>query len=398
VFIDACHHPLLATPFEITRENALDLLSLCDEFHAISVQAQVQAFLDSNAHSMLLPAVKRSLEHGHDTSGLEHRLKSNLSDFLDEADLRTLPLSFLARVISFGDRAAVDELKFDRIFRFCLRVLDERGASASVLFHGLDLRQCSAGQLHELHSRDSFLWALVADSVPAALIGLPSAAAEFRELFAAEHSEVERLTAQHREMVALCARQGEKLDALTARVAAIECFGSVRFFPLKIGPPPDGIVAYLTRKHGGNPAAKGAVAVTLSGKYENHRMGPNALDLATDTDACAGTTADSAQYIDFDFRAMRVRPTHYWIRSYCVGSAHLKSWALQCVDDLGPPIELDRRTNTSELNGRGKAASFEIAHPTRCRVIRLISTDSTHYPGNWRVIISGFELFGYLLE
>jgi hypothetical protein len=393
------------------------------------VQTQVQAFVDGNARSMLVPAIKRSLKQGSETSALEQRLKANLADFADDAELRALPLGFLTRVISFTDRvpAAENRVEFDRIFAFCLRVLDERGSEASVLFHGLDLGRCSAGQIHELHSRAYFLWAFVADSFPSTLIGLASTAAKYRELFEAEHSEMERLQihqremarrleaqqrelaerlqtehraaaerlqAESREMAELCARQGRALQDLSERVEWAE---TSLAFPLKIGPPPDGIVAYLTRKHGGNPATKGVVTVTLSSTWEVGRMGPNVFDFMTDTNACAGRIRTEAQWIDFDFHEMRVRPTHYWIRSYA-GFAHLKSWVLQCVDDSDHPVNLDEQTDTVVLNSSYAIATFAVAHPRRCSIIRLKTTGHTHISGNWRVIISGFELFGSLRE
>jgi hypothetical protein len=279
-------------------------------------------------------------------------------------------------------------------------MLDDQGSNASILFVGLDLRRCSTAQIRELQSRNSFQWSVVADSLPSTLVSLISTVENYKQLFESEHSELQQFRSEHREMKQICDRQSQVIEDLIARVARLEVGPSFLSFPLKVGPPPDGIVAYLIRKHGGNPATLGFVKVDLSSVYDNGRLGSNLFDFMTPSDACAGKTSDTSQWIDFDFQAMHVIPTHYWIRSYNSGpnGAHLKSWVLQCIDNQERPVELDSRVDTTVLNSAHAIETFNVAHPMECRVLRLKSTSPTHWAGNWRVIISGFELFGLLRE
>jgi hypothetical protein len=404
VFIDGCHQLLHSKPFEITRDNFLELDLLCEEFQIRSLQQQVHTFINTNDRSLLIPSIQQFLKQGRPTTDLERQLKAHLLDFLDDPELPTLPLNVLARVITFSGRIPTENNRneFDRLFKFCLQLLDDQASSASMLFVGLDLTHCSASQIHDLHSRNSFLWAFLADSFPSTLITLISTIDKYKQMFETEHSEFEKFRFEHQEMKQLCDRQGQMIHEFSARMTTLEVRTSFLSFPLKLGPPPDGIISYLTRKHGDNPARLGLIKVDLSSVYSNDQLGPNVFDFMESSYACAGSGYETSQWIDFDFQKMRVKPTHYWIRSYSASNSgvHLKSWVLQCVDDEKRPVELDSRVNTEILNSAHAIGAFEIAHSMECRVVRLKSTSPTHWKGcaNWRVAIAGFELFGLLRE
>jgi hypothetical protein len=188
------------------------------------------------------------------------------------------------------------------------------------------------------------------------------------------------------------------LDALQELMVDMSC--STHFL-IKSGPPPDGIVAYLTRKCGTNPARNGIVDVTLSSRYNDNRLGPNVFDFMTSTDACATSGHTGPPWISFDFQGMSVVPTAYWIRSWCgaAGSAHPKSWVLEGCQDPAQQnwVELDRRDDTTVLNGVHAMGTFTVSQPRKCQILRLRATSPTHH-GSWYVVISGFEIFGYLRE
>jgi hypothetical protein len=172
-------------------------------------------------------------------------------------------------------------------------------------------------------------------------------------------------------------------------------------FPIKSGPPPDGIVAYLTRKSGCNPARNGIVDVTLSSRCSDNRLGPNTFDFMTSTDACTNHARGEPEWISFDFKTMVLVPTAYWIRSFSMNanSAHLKSWVLEGREQPDQPdwVELDRRDDTTVVNGPHAVETFAVSQPRKCRNIRLRVTGPTHC-GPWQVVMSGFEIFGYLRE
>jgi hypothetical protein len=91
----------------------------------------------------------------------------------------------------------------------------------------------------------------------------------------------------------------------------------------------EGIISYLTKKHGGNVHEKGIV--TITSKSVNPRYPPtNVADLTSDR--WFNSKKEPDQWVRWDFREMRVCPTHYtitapWLKSWVVeGSLDGESW------------------------------------------------------------------------
>jgi hypothetical protein len=88
---------------------------------------------------------------------------------------------------------------------------------------------------------------------------------------------------------------------------------------------------------------------------------------------------------------MRVRPTHYTIRT-----AYLKSWVVESSLDFVNWTEIDRKTDTQDFYG-WEMASFPVSKSAECRFIRLTQTGKRH--NGWdNLVINAFEVFGILLE
>jgi hypothetical protein len=87
------------------------------------------------------------------------------------------------------------------------------------------------------------------------------------------------------------------------------------------------------------------------------------------------------------------------IRSYYAGPGanNLRAWVVEGSIDRVEWIQLDRRDDNSELNGRHIARLFEISHPGEYQFIRLRQTGKNHANTD-SLIISGFEVFGTFLE
>jgi hypothetical protein len=60
-------------------------------------------------------------------------------------------------------------------------------------------------------------------------------------------------------------------------------------------------------------------------------------------------------------------------------------------------IEIDRRDNNNDLNGKNISRQFAISHPDEFQMIRLRQTGKNH-AGSDCLIFSAFELFGTFLE
>jgi hypothetical protein len=97
--------------------------------------------------------------------------------------------------------------------------------------------------------------------------------------------------------------------------------------------PLDGIMAHLATKCGGNVADKHVVEVMASSHYDRN-MPKNAADVTVNTiwESISGQDA----WLRYNFRDMRLRVTHYSLRSHHSGSVNgnnPKSWVIEISDD-----------------------------------------------------------------
>jgi hypothetical protein len=170
-------------------------------------------------------------------------------------------------------------------------------------------------------------------------------------------------------------------------LCAIEIFGHLSrgSFPLTREMSLDGIISYLTRKHDGNVQDKGIVLMTSkSARSDDPRLTLRNVTVLTD-DSQFWSEDQPGQWVCWDFRELRILPTHYTLRSY-----PLKSWVVEGSLDGRIWTEIDRRRDD-------KARSFAVAKSTECRFIRLAQTGKSR-SGSDRLIISAVEFFGTLFE
>jgi hypothetical protein len=141
-------------------------------------------------------------------------------------------------------------------------------------------------------------------------------------------------------------------------------------FPMTAPQSLEGIISYLTKKHG-NVHEKGIVTIT-------HR------------EWLLNSTDDRHQWVCWDFREMRVRPTHYTIRGLL-----LKSWVVEGSLDGESWTEIDRQTDNQDFEGYWHTASFAVSKPAECRFIRWNAV-SSFFNSNHKDF--AFEFFGTLSE
>jgi hypothetical protein len=107
---------------------------------------------------------------------------------------------------------------------------------------------------------------------------------------------------------------------------------TVDTFPFRPSSPLDGTISHLTAKFGGNVHDRGVVHITANRAYDDHSSyaAKNVVDLGTDSYFYSANGAN--QSICFDFKKMKITPTHYSIPTDGGGSNyhHLKSWVLEC--------------------------------------------------------------------
>jgi hypothetical protein len=136
----------------------------------------------------------------------------------------------------------------------------------------------------------------------------------------------------------------------------------------------DGIISYLHAKHGGHLHEQAIVRVTSkSVDQDDPRYFPkSALDPNPATYFCSRN--EPGQWICWDFRDRRVRPTHYAIRA-----TGIKSWVLEGSLDGENWTEIDRQMDNLRFGGQ-KTVAFPLSTQTELRFIRytLVKNNSDH--------------------
>jgi hypothetical protein len=143
-------------------------------------------------------------------------------------------------------------------------------------------------------------------------------------------------------------------------------------FPLKEAKPLDGVISYLTRKLGGNVHDKGIVTITSKSVLDDPKYAArNVVDLTSDSAFCS--QSEPGQWVCWDFRKMRARPTHYTVKCYS-----LKSWVVESSLDGKAWTEIDRKTDSEDFKAGWRTASFAVSKSAECRFIRLTQTGKRH--------------------
>jgi hypothetical protein len=155
----------------------------------------------------------------------------------------------------------------------------------------------------------------------------------------------------------------------------------------------DGIIAQLTRDHGGNVHDVGIVDISAKSVRSSY-FARNVADLQTTTYFSSENAPD--QWLCFDFKNRQVRPTHYSIHAHS-NNHYLRSWTLEGSVDGSSWISLADEKNNSTTNSTRRIGTFSVEKSAACRFIRLRQTGKSAY-GNDYLILYAFEIFGELIE
>jgi hypothetical protein len=95
-------------------------------------------------------------------------------------------------------------------------------------------------------------------------------------------------------------------------------------FSLKEAKSLDGVISYLTRKHGGNVHGQDIVTITSKSVRDDEPTCAlrNVADLTSES--FFNSKNEPGQWVSWDFHGMRVLPAHYTIRS-----EDLKLWVIE---------------------------------------------------------------------
>jgi hypothetical protein len=152
-------------------------------------------------------------------------------------------------------------------------------------------------------------------------------------------------------------------------------------------------------KCGGDVHDKGLVEITASSVWNNNPRSAPGNAAGLESNSCFESKDTPDQWISWDFKALRIDPTHYSIRASRWGSCyftqvgHLKSWAVEGSDDGASWTEIDRHENNSDFNSDLAVKTFAVSRSGSFRRIRLRQIGPNH-SGNNCLALNAFEVFG----
>jgi hypothetical protein len=160
------------------------------------------------------------------------------------------------------------------------------------------------------------------------------------------------------------------------------------------GCPFDGVISYLTKKHGGDLVRREIIAATSSTVHQQTFVAANALDLSGKSLMATENVANS--WLCYDFKGLAIEPTHYSIRSrYNHDANHPRHWTLEESMDGEQWAELAREENRDELVGISRSFTFSTQSKSFVQMVRLRQTGKESSGANF-LVLSCFELFGTL--
>jgi hypothetical protein len=161
--------------------------------------------------------------------------------------------------------------------------------------------------------------------------------------------------------------------------------------PMKTEKSLDGIISYLTKKHGGNVHEKGIVTITSKSIYHENPLlaPPRVADFTSDDYFCSHNAP--GEWLCWDFGEMRIRPTNYAVKDL-----FLRSWVLQGSLDGKSWTEIDRQRDNQDFQ-KLSWASFTVSNPAEFRFIRLTQTDKSYGRADI-LVLHAVEFFGTLSE
>jgi hypothetical protein len=183
--------------------------------------------------------------------------------------------------------------------------------------------------------------------------------------------------------------EGSSADNPRVRIPGTRC-------EFRDGGALNGVIHFLTRKHGGDVIERQVVKVIASSE---RRFGAPARSIVDFASLASRYLSDhtTAGWIGYDFLQSVILVTHYTLKSHLVPC--LRTWVFEGSLDEGQWFELDKRVDVGDIDGMYKAATFEIAHPQKCRAVRVRQTGPAHndatYPGDFFALCA-MEVFGTL--
>jgi hypothetical protein len=211
VFVNYVNNSSSGTP-QLSPSTVFDVLSLATFWQMFALESLCENFINENIRILLIPAVNFLNSDRYHADAVAVSIRENLSDLVTDECLRGLPINWLHKILHFPEE--YESGPFQRIFDFAVKVYEEQGPTASLLFEGLDLRRLNWIQLRALTSFPNFVWSFVASSLHNTTLALLEDNAALRLRLTVVEKDLGELAVSQSRIVALHKSQQATLGQL----------------------------------------------------------------------------------------------------------------------------------------------------------------------------------------
>lgn len=171
---------------------------------------------------------------------------------------------------------------------------------------------------------------------------------------------------------------------------------SITKYPFKYNKQFEGIIYHLLEKNKD-------IQISASSVFDELYKPENSINFDNKQSAFYSLNI-SDSFLCFDFKNIKVKPSHYSIRSNNWGDEnwyHLQNWVIECSNDEVEWRIIDSHQKDKSLNSRSASKTFEIQEKLNendfYRYIRIRQT-GINTSGNYELIISAIEFFGSITD
>jgi hypothetical protein len=167
------------------------------------------------------------------------------------------------------------------------------------------------------------------------------------------------------------------------------------YLPPRPGHPLDGIFAHLTRKHGANLHDARVVEASASSSVSADHHAKTVLDF--DSQNWYRSIDEKGQWISFEFRGVKIKPTNYTMRSAPAeaNGANPRSWVVETSLNGATWNQIDRQDKVMGLKTPDTLACYCLGDCVATKFIRWRQV-LKNFADNRELTLGAIELFGTL--
>lgn len=399
-FIQYCHN----IRKQINNENVISLNYLAKKYQVNQLIDSTEEYKKKHINELKFQIyLFDSNQNEVENIQIEKEISENLSLYIQNKQLLALPIHSIFRILN-NSLNNINDL--NELMNFLFECLDKYGRSASILFSNIDFKNLQMDCLTVLLSKylDIFDFHFINPICMKSLYELQNEQIKKEKLIKIEqiktmkalYDEINELKKNQRELLEMIKNQQENfIQLLNKATEKKEINQDFKYDPncqLK------GIIYHLTNECGGNVHDEGIVSV-YSSSANNIYIPKNAVEfLINDSINYFHSNNENGAWIQYNFKKMSVKPTHYEIKTSLNSVYFPRSWVIEALNNCsGCWKVLDSRNNVKHINAPNSVYVFEISEKLdedeyyRFIRFRVTGTNSSGY--NY-LVLKTLEYYG----